>query len=118
MRLSVMVLGDPAESSASRLALSVLEAALAAGAAIDTAFLYHKGAYVALNRSAHDDEWRRWQQLASAGGLNCVVCRTAWISAMGAGAGEVPTPFRLGGLVDWLSACERSDRVLRFGSLS
>lgn len=118
MRVSVMVLGAPAESSASRLALAVLEAAWAAGAELDTVFLYHKGTYAALNRAEQNGEWRRWSQLASAAGLRCVVCRTAWLSQMGAAATEIDPPFRLGGLADWLGACERSDKVLRFGSLS
>ena len=113
-----MVLGDPAESSAARLALVVLEAAWTAGAVLDTLFLYHNGAYAALNRRLPDDEWRRWSQLAIASGLRCVVCRTAWISQMGAAADSLSSPFQLGGLADWLLACDRSDKVLRFGSLS
>lgn len=112
-----MVLGDPAESSAARLARVMLEAAWTAGAAVDTVFLYHKGAYAALNCHVQDDEWRRWSQLASAAGLRCVVCRSAWISQMGADAPEPAPPFELGGLADWIGACERSDKVLRFGSL-
>ena len=113
-----MVLGDPAESSAARLALVVLEAAWTAGAVLDTLFLYHKGAYAALNRSFQADEWRRWSQLASTTGLRCMVCRTAWISLPGAAVDPLSSPFQLGGLADWLLACDRSDKVLRFGSLS
>ncbi|HWS26548.1 MAG TPA: DsrE family protein [Xanthomonadales bacterium] len=114
----MMVLGDPAESSAVRLALRVLEAAWSAGAVLDTVFLYHKGAYAALNCRASNDEWRRWSHLASAGGLRCVVCQTAWITLVGAKAPDLVAPFQLGGLTDWLGACDRSDKVLRFGSLS
>lgn len=110
-----MVLGDPAESSAVRLAQAMLEAASTAGAALDTVFLYHKGAYAALNCRVHTDEWRRWSQLASAAGLRCVVCASAWTREIGAGAPA--HPFVLGGLADWVAACERSDKVLRFGSL-
>lgn len=115
MRLSVMVLGDPAESSAVRLAQAMLEAAAAAGATLDTLFLYHKGAYAALNCRVQTDEWRRWTQLASTTGLRCVVCASAWTREIGVGAPE--QPFVLGGLADWVGACERSDQVLRFGSL-
>lgn len=111
-----MVLGDPAESTASRLALSVLDAAWTQGAVLDTVFLYHKGAYAALNCRSTIDEWRRWSQLASTG-MRCVVCQTAWITLIGADASGPAAPFQLGGLADWLGACDRSDKVLRFGSL-
>ncbi len=109
-----MVLGNPAHSSAERVALRALELAHADGHALDTAFLYHNGTYAALNPAgqAHPD----WQRLASGAGLVCVVCRTAW-ERLG-GNGDPPAPFRLGGLADWVAAVERSDRVLRFGTLA
>jgi sulfur relay (sulfurtransferase) complex TusBCD TusD component (DsrE family) len=95
----------------------MLEVAQAAGHALDTLFLYHNGAYAALNRCSDPDDLRRWSHLALAGGLDCVVCRTAF-ARIDASAGAVPAaPFRSGGLPDWLLACERSDRVLRLGSL-
>lgn len=117
MRFSVMVLGGPADSSAPRVALRLLEVAAAAGHALDTLFLYHKGAYVVLNPRNQGGELRRWSQLAAVSGLQCVVCRTALAKIDRYGDGGPAAPFRLGGLTDWLQACERSDRVLRFGSL-
>jgi sulfur relay (sulfurtransferase) complex TusBCD TusD component (DsrE family) len=117
MRLSVMVLGDPAISSAPRVALRMLEVAQVAGHVLDTLFLYHKGAYAALNPHHESAELRRWSWLAETGGLRCVVCRTAWATIEGAKADAPAPPFVLGGLPDWLLACERSDRVMRFGSL-
>lgn len=110
MRVSVMVLGDPARSSAPRLALRMLEVARAAGHDLDTAFLYHKGAYAALNLA----DQARWIALAERG-LRCLVCRSAWEAC--AAADAVPAaPFVPGGLVDWVQAVERGGRVLRFGS--
>lgn len=107
-----MVLGNPALSSAERVALRALELALADGHALDTAFLYHNGTYAALNPTAS----LGWRRLAVGAGLACVVCRTAW-ERFG-GEGDPPAPFRLGGLADWVAAMERSDRVLRFGTLA
>lgn len=112
-----MVLGGPADSSAPRVALRMLEVAQTAGYALDTVFLYHNGAYAALNPHNEFGELRRWSQLADASGIDCVVCRTALARIAGAVGGAPAVPFRLGGLTDWLQACERSDRVLRFGSL-
>ncbi|MCC6593278.1 MAG: DsrE family protein [Xanthomonadales bacterium] len=110
MRVSVMVLGDPAHSSAPRLALRALEMARLAGCVPDTAFLYHSGAYAALNLV----DAARWRALADAG-LRGLVCRSAWEER--APAGSVPAaPFVAASLVDWLQASERSGRVLRFGA--
>ncbi len=117
MRLSVMVLGGPTDSSAPRVALRMLEVAQAAGHALDTVFLYHKGAYVALNPHADGGELRRWSWLADTSGLRCIVCRTAWANVDSANAGPPAPPFVLGSLPDWLLACERSDRVMRFGAM-
>ena len=91
----------------------MLEVAQAAGHALDTLFLYHKGAYAALNPPAVDRELCRWSRLAESSGIQCIVCRTALAGTLT----DLAPPFRLGGLVDWLAACERSDRVLRLGSL-
>lgn len=109
-----MVLGNPARSSAARVAVRVLELARAHGHALDTLFLYHNGTYAALNPDfpAVSD----WQRLARESGLHCIVCRTAWERCGGTGA--PPAPFRLGGLADWVAAVERSERVLRFGTLA
>lgn len=109
-----MVLGNPARSSAARVAVRVLDLARAHGHALDTLFLYHNGTYAALNPGFPAPSV--WQRLASDGGLQCVVCRTAWQRCGGASA--PPAPFRLGGLADWIAAVERSDRVLRFGTLA
>jgi sulfur relay (sulfurtransferase) complex TusBCD TusD component (DsrE family) len=117
MRLSVMVLGGPADSSAPRVALRILEVAQSAGHVLDTLFLYHKGAYVALNPHNDSGELSRWSRLAGASGLRCIVCRTAWATLAGTKPDAPARPFLLGGLPDWLQACERSDRVMRFGSL-
>lgn len=117
MRLSVMVLGGPADSSAPRVALRMLEVAQAAGHALDMLFLYHKGAYAALNPNNESGELRRWSWLANTSGLRCVVCRTAWANVQGPHPQAPAPPFELGGLPDWLLACERSDRVMRLGSL-
>jgi sulfur relay (sulfurtransferase) complex TusBCD TusD component (DsrE family) len=117
MRLSVMVLGGPADSSAPRVALRMLEVAQVAGHVLDTVFLYHKGAYAALNPHNESGELRRWSGLADTSGLRCVVCRTAWANVEGAQARAPALPFVLGSLPDWLLACERSDRVMRFGTL-
>lgn len=112
-----MVLGDPAYSSASAVALRVLELASATGHSLETAFLYHKGAYAALNSDADQHVRGRWLRLAEQFGLDCVVCSSALTRITGAEVPQLTAPFRLGGLTDWLAACERSDRVLRFGSL-
>ena len=112
-----MVLGGPADSSAPRVALRMLEVAQAAGHALDTLFLYHKGAYAALNPPADDRELCRWSRLAGASGIQCIVCRTALARISAGTLTDLAPPFRLGGLVDWLAASERSDRVLRLGSL-
>jgi sulfur relay (sulfurtransferase) complex TusBCD TusD component (DsrE family) len=117
MRLSVMVLGGPADSSAPRVALRMLEVAQVAGHVLDTLFLYHKGAYAALNPHNESGELRRWSWLADNSGLRCVVCRTAWANVEGVKAAALAPPFVLGGLPDWLLACDRSDRVIRLGSL-
>lgn len=110
MRVSVMVLGDPVRSRAPDFAVRVLEAALAAGHTLDTAFFYHTGAYAALNPAGLGPRWLRLAEV----GLRCVVCRSAWEAL---GEPQAPTePFTLGGLVDWLAAAERSERLLRFGS--
>lgn len=109
-----MVLGNPARSSAARVAVRVLELARAHGHALDTLFLYHNGTYAALNPDFPDAP--DWQRLAREGGLQCVVCRTAWQRCGGDSA--PPAPFRLGGLADWIAAVARSDRVLRFGTLA
>lgn len=113
-----MVLGGPADSTAPRVALRMLELAQAAGHALDTLFLYHKGAYAALNPHVDSGELDRWSQLTAVSGLQCVVCRTALVRVSAGAAAAPVAPFRLGGLPEWLAACERSDRVLRFGSLS
>lgn len=110
-----MVLGDPVDSSALRVAARMLEVAGNSGATLDTLFLYHKGAYAALNRCADPPLMAHLQRLCAENGLVCVVCRTA-LARFGFGRDPLSAPFRLGGLVDWLSACERSDRVLRLGS--
>jgi sulfur relay (sulfurtransferase) complex TusBCD TusD component (DsrE family) len=115
MRLSVMVLGDPANSQALRLAARMLEIAGEAGATLDTLFLYHKGAYAALNPHAADPLIERLGVLASSTGLDCVVCRTA-LARAGVEGQPLSAPFRLGGLTDWLGAFERADRVLHFGN--
>lgn len=113
-----MVLGDPALSSASAVALRVLEVAGAAGHRLETAFLYHKGAYAALNSGVDPAVRARWLRLAEQSGLTCIVCSTALTRITGQEVPQLAAPFRRGGLADWLTACERSDRVLRFGSLS
>ena len=113
MRVSVMVLGNPAHSSAERVALRLLELAHADGHALDTLFLYHNGTYAALNPAGPD---AGWQRMVRETGLQCVVCRTAWERS--GVAGVPPAPFRLGGLADWVAAVERSERVLRLGTLA
>ena len=115
MRVSVMVLGDPAVSSAWQLALRMLEMAHQRGNLLDTVFLYHTGTYAALNQNLDLSIYQRWSHLHTNAGLSCVVCKTA-LSRMGI-PWELHAPFRPGGLADWLAACERSDRVLRFGTL-
>jgi tRNA 2-thiouridine synthesizing protein D len=117
MRLSMMLLGSPADSSAPRVALRMLEVAQAAGHVLDTLFLYHKGAYAALNRHADPADLERWSELTVASGLDCLVCRSALARIDTLTGAELAPPFRLGGLADWLLACERSDRVLRLGSV-
>ena len=114
MRLSVMVLGDPANSQALRLAARMLEIAAESGATLDTLFLYHKGAYAALNPHPSSPLIRQLAELGASTGLECVVCRTA-LTRAGAEGQPLLAPFRLGGLADWLGAVERADRVLRFG---
>lgn len=108
-----MVLGNPAHSSAERLALRALELARADGHALDTLFLYHNGTYAALNPAG--PVRAGWRRMVRETGLDCLVCRTAWERC--GGEGTPPAPFRLGGLADWVAAVERSDRVLRFGTL-
>ena len=115
MRVSVMVLGDPAVSSAWQVALCMLEAAHKRGFDLDTLFFFFFFPYTALNQNIHLHIYSRWSQLQVRTGLNCLICKTA-LSRLGA-VESVPEPFRLGGLVDWLAACERSDRVLRLGGL-
>lgn len=111
-----MVLGDPADSSALQVAARMLEIAAKSGVTLDTLFLYHKGAYAALNQRADPPLMVRLQRLCAENGMACVVCRTA-LARFGVVRNPLSAPFRLGGLVDWLSACERSDRVLRLGSM-
>jgi sulfur relay (sulfurtransferase) complex TusBCD TusD component (DsrE family) len=119
MRLSVMVLADPIASSALRVALGILESARNRGHALDTLFLYHKAAYVAVNPVLHGAAIARCTELAAGSGLKCVVCRTALLrQGCPATADGLLAPFRLGGLPDWMAAWERSDRALRFGGLA
>ncbi len=110
-----MVLGDPANSQALRLAARMLEIAGESGATLDTLFLYHKGAYAALNPHQDSPLIRQLAALVTSTGLDCVVCRTA-LARAGAEGLPLLAPFRLGGLADWLGAVERADRVLRFGA--
>lgn len=113
----MMVLGGPATSSAPRVALHLLEVAHAGGHVLDTFFLYHNGAYMALNQHADRDQLQRLARLAAQSGLDCVACQSA-LARAAVGGGTAQAPFRPGGLSDWLSACERSDRVLRLGCLA
>lgn len=110
-----MVLGDPANSQALRLAARMLEIAGEAGATLDTLFLYHKGAYAALNPHSANPLIGQLRALVASTGLDCVVCRTA-LARAGIESQPLSAPFRLGGLADWLGAVERADRVLRFGN--
>lgn len=109
-----MVLGDPADSDALRIAMRMLEIADETGTTLDTLFLYHKGAYAALNWRAELGRAPMLQALAARSGLRCLVCRTA-LTRMGMDKETLMAPYQRGGLADWLAACERSDRVLRFG---
>lgn len=112
MRVSIMLLSDPATSDHDRQALTFLRAAQARGHALDMAFFYHNGALAALNSTM---EMRRdWIELCQSSGLRCVVCRTA-LSRAGHNVDSLPAPFELGGLREWIAAQECSDRVLSFG---
>ncbi len=107
-----MVLSDPRISRASGTALRILESAHALGHTLDTAFFYHKGAYMAVNPS-QPAERARWTELIHRSGLRCLICRTA--AAREGLALDQADPWIAAGLADWISACERSDRVLTFG---
>ena len=115
MRFSVMVLSDPRTSRASNLALRALESAHLLGHSLDSAFFYHKAAYIAVNPNQRAD-YARWCDLVSRSDLRCLVCRAA-ASREKLELGEC-TPWVMAGLADWLAAVERSDRVLTFGSYS
>ena len=109
-----MVLSDPGITRAGTLALRLLSMAQHQGYQLDTAFFYHNGAYAAVNPRAAAQR-ASWTQLSRASGLMCIVCQTA-LARIGASSTTLPQAWRLGGLGDWLAACERSDRVLQFGS--
>lgn len=111
MRVSILLLSNPALTRSGELAVRFLEAANAAGMLLDTAFFYHSAAHAGLNADA--PRQARWSKLADSAGLQCVVCRTA-LARAGCADLSCVDPFRLGGLADWLAACDRSDRVLTF----
>lgn len=112
-----MLLSDPARSDAAQEALFFLRAAHRRGHALDSAFFYHNGACVALNSPAALQQRASWGALSAESGLICTVCRSA-LQRRGVNvAAELPAPFRLGGLGDWLHALQRSDRVLSFGEM-
>ena len=122
-----MVCCAPEATASARSAVEFTAAALVRGCAVTRVFFYHEGVATGLATAVWPggefDARARWCELATANGLDLVLCvgaaqrRGVLDSALATEAEQPPTlapGFRIAGLGAWLDAVLEADRVIRF----
>jgi len=125
MKLAIQIDGHPAGSGAANSGYQFIKAALARNHRIVIVFFYYDGVFAGLPAPAADGEPGsppQWGPLARDHDLDLVVCSAA-VERRGM-LGDADSPqaallaegFRIGGLAQWVDACIRCDRLVRFAA--
>lgn len=125
MKLAIQIDGHPASSGAAGSAYQFIKAALANGHRILIVFFYYDGVFAGLPAGSAFGIPIDWSRLVREYGLDLVVCSAAAErrgllgSAEDSGnprATRLAEGFRAGGLSQWVDACIRCDRCVRFAA--
>lgn len=118
MEFGILVNGGPYTHQASDTAYQFAKAALSRGHAVARVFFYHDGVNngTSLAEPPQDDRHipKRWSELASAHGIDLVVCVAAALRR-GIRDQNLQQGFRISGLGQLVESGIQSDRLMVFG---
>lgn len=128
MKLAIQIDGHPAGSRAADTAYQFIKAALAKNHRIILVFFYYDGVFGGLSMPGDASEDiaapPQWSELVKDYGIELVLCSAAaerrgllgqlQHAREGRTAAMLSTGFRIGGLGQWVDACLRCDRMVRF----
>lgn len=130
MKFSIIVSAAPYASQAPSTALNVAREILAQGHTLQRLFFFEDGVHNAsrlvVSPQDETDLPAEWAALIGTHGLDAVVCVASALKRgvlderearrHERGAGNLMDCFSVGGLGQWLEACQASDRVLTFAA--
>ena len=117
MKAALLITGSPHECQTVRSAWHFTLALLHGGHSINCLFLQGDAVLLASQRQDEprllDSPACNWEQLVAEWALPATVCSGS-ASERGLAAGNLGQGWRIGGLGDWVSACQDADRILQF----
>lgn len=111
MKAALLITGSPNECQAARSAWHFASALLNGGHEINCLFLQGDAVFLATRKQSGDAE--HWERLLRAQSLPAVVCAGS-AAERALDDGDLRQGWCIGGLGEWVTACQEADRILQF----